>query len=347
MFYSRSSSLRAALLVICAVVSAALILSGCAKQGGDAGKAPAGSGEKLKLAGLGKGVHPFWDQVEMGMKAAEGANADIEFYVPSKEDAQKQAEKVKSWVALDKDGILFAASDPETIGPAIKDAMAKDIVCVAMDTDAPDSGRAVYVGTDNYAAGRIAGEEMAKQIGGKGTVCIATGSVTASNSLERIKGFKDAIKEKAPGIKVLDEILVDNEDRAVAQQKAQAKIAATPDLAAFFGVYALNGPCCANAVESARKTGKIKIVCFDNLSEHMNMLKSGKIDAVVGQRPFLMGKVGVEVIAAIINDGKDAALAEFKAKEGIIDTGVDVVRRDGVEKYRQQLKDLGIPVKDW
>ena len=51
-------------------------------------------------------------------------------------------------------------------------------------------------------------------------------------------------------------MLVDNEDRAVAVQKAKAKLAAVPDLAGFFGVYALNGPCCANAVKSAGKTGK-------------------------------------------------------------------------------------------
>ena len=61
--------------------------------------------------------------------AAKDANADIEFFVPSKEDAQKQAEKIKSWVALGKQGVLFAASDPETVGAAVKDAIARDIIC--------------------------------------------------------------------------------------------------------------------------------------------------------------------------------------------------------------------------
>ncbi|MCC6483951.1 MAG: sugar-binding protein [Armatimonadetes bacterium] len=327
---------------------ACVLTTGCAKGPGDnAAGGPSGSG-RLQIAGLGKSVHPFWDQVEMGMKAAAGkAGVDVEFYVPSKEDAQKQAEKIKSWVALGKNGILFAASDPETVGPAIKDAIARKITCVAMDTDAPDSGRAAYVGTDNYLAGKTAAEEMAKELGGKGKVCIATGSVTASNSLERIKGFKEVMAAKYPGITVLPEVLVDNEDRAVAIQKAKAKLAATPDLAAFFGVYALNGPSCAIATESAGRTGKVKIVCFDNLKEHMNMLKQKKLDVVIGQRPYLMGLKGVEVISAIIRDGKDEALKGMGARNGIIDTGVDIVRPQDVEKYRAELKKLGIPVEGW
>lgn len=331
-----------------ALALTAALASGCAKGPGTSGGPSGGAGGSLEIAGLGKSVHPFWDQVEMGMKAASAkAGAGVEFYVPSKEDAQKQAEKIKSWVALGKDGILFAASDPETVGPAIKDAIARKIVCVAMDTDAPKSGRAAYVGTDNYLAGKIAGEEMGKALGGRGKVCIATGSVTASNSLERIRGFTEVIKEKYPDITVLPETLVDNEDRAVAIQKAKAKLAATPDLAGFFGVYALNGPACAIATQSAGRTGKVKIVCFDNLKEHMNLLKAHRLDVVIGQRPYLMGLKGVEVIAAIIRQGRDEALKAIGAKNGVVDTGVDVVRPEDVEKYRAQLKKLGIPVEGW
>ncbi|MEI6915265.1 MAG: sugar-binding protein [Armatimonadota bacterium] len=333
-----------------AVLAGCVFAAGCSKQPESGSSAVTGPGAKgpVDIGGLGKSVHPFWEQVEMGMNsAATEQKANVEFYVPSKEDAQKQAEKIKSWVAIGKKGVLFAASDPETVGPAIKDAIAAGIVCVAMDTDAPNSGRAAYVGTDNYQAGKIAGEEMGKLLGGKGKVCVATGSVTASNSLERINGFKEVLRAKYPGIVVLPETLVDNEDRAIAEQKAKAKIAATPDLAAFFGVYAINGPACANAVKSAGLTGKVKVVCFDNLAEHMNMMKSGMIDAVIGQRPYLMGKKGVETITAIIRDGKEKALVNLEAKNGLIDTGVDVVHKEDVEKYRAELKKLGIPVSGW
>jgi len=332
-------------IVLLAVALVAALFSGCANET----QPPAGGGsERVSIAGLGKSIHPFWDQVELGMNdTAEELGADIDFYVPSKEDAQKQAEKIKSWVAVGKQGILFAASDPETVGPAIKDAMGRDIPCVAMDTDAPDSGRMAYVGTDNYAAGKLAAKTLGDMLGGKGKVCISTGSVTASNSLERIRGFREVMKASYPGITVLDDVLVDNEDRAVAEQKAKAKMAAVPDLTAFFGVYALNGPACANAVKAAAKQKSIRIVCFDTTPEHMNMLKSGMIDATVGQRPYLMGKLGARLLILTLRDGAEKALKEMEAKNGIIDTGVDVVRPADVEKYRKELKDLGIPTEGW
>ncbi|BCW98961.1 MAG: sugar ABC transporter substrate-binding protein [Armatimonadota bacterium] len=328
------------------VAAAGLMLTGCAREATPPA-APEGESGTV-IGGLGKSIHPFWDQVEKGMRdAAEPQGIQVEFYVPTKEDARKQAEKIKSWVAVGVSGILFAASDPETVGPAIKDATARNIPCVAMDTDAPDSGRLAYVGTDNYEAGKVAARVLGDLLKGKGKVCIATGSLTASNSLERIRGFKEVLAKDYPGITVLPEILVDNEDRAVAEQKAKAKIAAEPDLAAFFGVYALNGPACANAVKGAGKQGKIRVVCFDTTAEHMNMLKSGMIDAAVGQRPYLMGKKGLELLALVIKKGPEEALKEMGAKNGSIDTGVDVVRREDVEEYRARLKDLGIPVEGW
>lgn len=326
---------------------AALAFSGCSQAPPESSN---GSGEPptLQLAGMGKSVHPFWEQVELGMQAgSQTAGANVEFFVPSREDAKAQSEKLKSWVVAGKQGILFAASDPETVGPAIRDAIARGIPCIAMDTDAPQSGRIAYVGTDNYAAGREAGKVLGQILQGRGKVCIATGSLTAANSLERIKGFQDALEEEYPGVVVLRDILVDNEDRASAVQKAKAKLAAEPDISAFYGVYALNGPACATAVESAGKTGQVKVVCFDTTAEHMNMLKSGKIDAAIGQRPFLMGRIGVELLAAVIRDGAEKALVEAGAKDGKLDTGVDIVMQDTIEEYREKLKGLGIPVEGW
>ena len=71
---------------------------------------------------------------------------------------------------------------------------AAGIPVIAWDADAPESQRIAYVGTDNVAAGKIAGEELAKAIGGKGKVAILTGSLTAVNANQRIEGFKEALK---------------------------------------------------------------------------------------------------------------------------------------------------------
>ncbi|HID07012.1 MAG TPA: sugar ABC transporter substrate-binding protein [Armatimonadetes bacterium] len=301
--------------------------------------------KQIVIAGVGKSMHAFWHEVEMGMRnAGKELNVRVEWYVPPKEDAQKQVQALESFIAKGVNGIAFAASNPDSVNNVIKRAIAQGIPCVAIDTDAPDSGRIAYIGTDNYKAGRVAGKEMAKVLDGKGKVVICTGSLTALNSIERMKGFKDVLKDY-PNIEVL-ETFNDGEDKAKATQLAQMALLKYPDLTAFYGVYAINGPAAANAVKTAGKVGKVKIVCFDTTAEHMRLIKDGVITATIGQRPFKMGYESVHVLHRIITRGLKEVMRELPPSRKI-DTGIDVVTKETVEDYRNKLIKLGIPVKGW
>lgn len=328
------------LLTICGF----LFFAGCA---GRVKKKEVSEGQAVKrtlhIAVLGKSIHPYWDEVKLGAEAAgKDLGVDVYFYVPPKEDVRAQISQLESYISMKVDGIAFAASDPDAVTETIKKALDMGIPCIAIDTDAPKSGRLAYIGTGNYEAGRIAGETLAKFLNGKGKVVIATGSLTAINSLERIRGFKDAIS-KYPGIKIVDTVC-DYEDQSKAVANAEAALSAHPDLSAFYGVYAFNGPAAAHAVESAHKEGKVKIVCFDTTPEHMEYIKKGVITATIGQRPYMMGYLSVALLRDIVQMGKDKALMLIP-KNRIIDTGVDVVTKDNLEEYRASLEKLGIPVK--
>lgn len=299
--------------------------------------------KQLEFAVLGKSIHPYWDEVRMGAEAAgRDLGVKVYFYAPSKEDVRAQISQLESYISSKVNGISFGASDPDAIADTIKKAMEMGIPCVAIDTDAPKSGRLAYIGTGNYEAGKIAGETMAKVLGGKGKVIILTGSLTALNSLERMQGFKDALA-KYPGIKIIDTVC-DYEDQSKAVANAEAALSAHPDLSAFYGVYAFDGPAAALAVERANKTGKIKIVCFDTTPEHMEYIKKGVITATIGQRPYMMGYLSIVLLYNIARAGQEKALMMIP-KDRKIDTGVDVVTKDNIEEYRKKLEELGIPVK--
>ncbi len=308
-----------------------------------------GKEEKVRVAVLGKSIHPYWSEVEVGVKtAAKDLGVDATFYVPPKEDIAKQISMIEIFIAQDVDGISFAASDPDAVVPVIKKALKKGIPCIANDTDAPATGRYVYIGTDNYAAGRLAGGRMAEILKGKGKVVICTGSLTAMNSLQRMQGFKDTIA-KYPEIKIIT-TLNDNEDTSKAYSLAESALLTYPDLNGFFGVYAFNGPAAAKAVKAARKAGRVHIVCFDTTPEHMQLIKEKVIDATIGQRPYMMGYLSVVVLYNMAKIGIDNTLLLLpKTKEGdvVIDTGTDVVTPDNIEEYRKTLKRLGIPIKGW
>lgn len=299
----------------------------------------------LTIGVIGKSVHPYWSQVEQGVKAAGKAlGVETRFFVPQKEDINAQLQMLESFIAQGFDGIAIAPSDPNAIIPAIKKALELGIPVITLDTDSPESGRYVYIGTDNYQAGYIAGTIMKKILDGKGKVVIGTGSLTAMNSLQRIQGFKDAIK--GTEIKVLD-ILNDEEDGARALSLAESALNAHPDLDAFFGVYAYNGPSQALAVKNAGKVGKVKIVCFDTTPDILQYVKEGVIDATMGQRPYMMGYLSVVVLYLMNKIGVTNTLMMLPKVDGdyIIDTGVDVVTPNNLNEYLKMMEELGIPIK--
>ncbi len=210
----------------------------------------------LTIGVIGKSVHPYWSQVEQGVKAAGKAlGVDVRFFVPQKEDINAQLQMLESFIAQKFDGIAIAPSDPTAVIPTVKKALQMGIPVITLDTDSPETGRYVYIGTDNYQAGYSAGLIMKQLLNGKGKVVIGTGSLTAMNSLQRIQGFKDAIA--GTEIQVLD-TLNDEEDGARAVSLAESALNAHPDLDAFFGVYAYNGPSQSARCEKCRKNRKGK-----------------------------------------------------------------------------------------
>ncbi|HOJ92931.1 MAG TPA: sugar-binding protein [Dictyoglomaceae bacterium] len=316
--------------------------------------------QQVQVAIIGKSVHPYWAEVELGVKkAAQDLGVKATFFVPQKEDIPAQISQMEAFIAMGVKGIAIAPSDPTALTPTIEKAIARGIPVITLDTDAPNSKRLVYIGTDNYSAGKIAGQVMSDLLGIRGgKVAIGTGSLTAMNSLERMKGFTDGIA-KNPRITVVTKpALCDFEDTDRAVTLVEQALLTYPDLKGFFGVYAVNGPAAAKAVKSAGKVGQIIIVCFDTTAEHMQYIKEGIISATVGQRPYMMGYRSVEVLTQMATKGVDATLKDLPANR-IIDTGVDVVAADkyvksvksaealSVEGYRKKLNELGIPVQGW
>jgi ribose transport system substrate-binding protein len=296
----------------------------------------------IKVAVIGKSVHPYWANVEKGVKdAAAKLGVQADFYVPTKEDVAAQISTMEGYIAQGYDGIAVAPSDPKAMEATIKAAMDAGIPVITLDTDAPESVRLAYVGTSNKAAGVIAGQEMAKLLPDGGKVAFGTGSLTALNSLERMEGFREGMGAM---ITVIEPVNNDKEDSATALELANATLVANPDLAGAFGVYAYNGPAWAKAVKEQGKVGQVKIVCFDATDEHIAFLQEGVIDVLVAQREYFQGYKSVELLTLMAQKGIEAGMAEYGVPaDKIVDTGVDVVTKANLAEYDATLTQLGIP----
>lgn len=296
----------------------------------------------IRVVVIGKSVHPYWANVERGVKAAaQKLGVQATFFVPSKEDVAAQISTMETYIAQKVHGIAIAPSDPKALAPAIKKGRDAGIPVITLDTDAPDSVRLAYIGTDNLAAGRIAGQEMGKLLPQGGKVAIGTGSLTALNSLQRIEGFKQAIQGTRIRIVATNN---DKEDAATAVSLAAATLRAHPDLAGAYGVYAYNGPAWARAAKEAKAAGKLRIVAFDATDEHIALLKEGAIHVLVAQREYFQGYKSVELLTLMAKEGVERAVQLYRVPPSrIVDTGVDVVTKATLAAYAKKLDGLGIP----
>jgi len=304
--------------------------------------------QEFKVIVIGKSVHPYWSNMEKGVRAAAkdlGLRDDQAiFFVPPKEDVAAQMQTMETYIAQGATGIAIAPSDPNALEPVMKKAAEQGLLVTTLDTP-PVKGSVslVYIGTDNFSAGKAAGQTMAKLLPNGGTVGIGRGSDTALNALQRTDGFKEGIK--SAHITTLEPVN-DKEDSTQALALANSVISAHPDLAGAFGVYAYNGPAWASAIREAKKVGQIKLVCFDATTDIINGIKEGVIDATVAQREFDMGYKSVQLIYKMSRDGKDMAIADMGVKAGVIDTGVDVITAATLRDYEATLDKKGIP-REW
>lgn len=241
-------------------------------------------------------------------------------------------------------GLSVSAIDPTAIKAPIASANQAGIPVLAIDSPLPkEDGAALYLGTPNYQAGQKAGEAMKQALGGKGQVVILVGSLTASNAVERIQGFEDALK--GTDIKVAQK-LSDGMDASKALSNAQTAFQTNPNINGLYGVYSYDGPSAGQAVQAAGKSGKIKIISDDSDPQTLKFVQSGVIQATVLQQPYQQGYTGAYLLAALKVLGKDATLNLVKPyleSDGTtLSSGVGLVTQANLAEYQAKLTELGI-----
>jgi ribose transport system substrate-binding protein len=295
-------ALHALVALVCAVA-----LLGCPKDDTKAGAGEGGAGgagaARLKIAVIPKGTtHEFWKSVHAGaVKAAREADVDIVWKGPLKEDDLKaQVDVVNTFVAQGVSGIVLAPLNDSALRAPVKAAKAAKIPTVIFDSDLQGDDHVSFVATDNEAAGKIAGTEMAKLLGGKGNVVVLRYQEGSASTHNRETGFLEAVKAK-PDVKVVSDNVYGGATTETAMKNAEnlllAQKAAAGDVA---GVFTPNDSTTFGMLLAVRKSGlakKMKFVGFDASDKLVAALKEGDIDGLVVQNPFNMGYLAVKTMA--------------------------------------------------
>jgi len=238
--------------------------------------------------------HPYWQMVEKGaLESAQQYGMEIEFNGPVRFSMEEQIKLLEKAIAAKVDGIIVQGLNDSKFSPVINRAIEKGIPVLTIDTDAPNSKRLAYVGTDNFEAGKQLGYTVVKATGGKGKIGVIIGSDTAENQILRLKGFQ-SIVEQYPDMVILS-VRSSNISRIEAIQQAVDMLQRHPDMNIMVGTSALDGIGILQAKKSLGRN-EVKIFGFDNLPEMLEAIQNGEIVATVSQRPYLMGYDSVRLL---------------------------------------------------
>jgi len=297
-----------------------------------AGAGPAGSKgpEKLRFMIIPKALDiPVFNYAKIGAErqAKEYGNVEILWNAPTSPDQLKQKEILESAITQHVDGIAISSLNGDFLTETINKAVDAGIPVTTWDSDAPKSKRMAFYGVDDYASGRIMGEETVRLLNGKGKVAIIT-SVGATNLQRRLDGMKEALA-KAPGIQIVETYDI-KEDSVRCAELMASGTTRYPDLSAWLStggwpVFTRN----ATAVVDPAKT---KVISFDTIEPALSLLREGKVTVLVGQKYFGWGSESVKLLYDI-KHGKMPA-------SPIIDSGVDVVTRENVDDYAAKWKKM-------
>ena len=306
------------------VILALLSFGGCKNQAG---------GKRHKLAFVTNNASDFWTIARKGTEkaAAELPNTDVEFRINPDNTAAEQQHIVDDLLAKGVNGIAISPVDPVNQLQMLNRAAQQSLV-VTQDSDAPNSNRACYIGTDNVAAGRQAGAMIKEALPEGGKIMIFVGTLDAANARERYQGIKETLQ--GSNIQILD-VRTDNGDRVRAKSNASDTLVNQADIAALVGLWSYNGPAILGAVRDGGKIGKVKIIAFDEEDETLGGIKDGAIYGTVVQQPFEFGYQSMKLMAKILDGDRSDIPA---GKQIFVPTLV--IKREQVEEFGKKINQL-------
>ena len=316
------------------------LVTACQKPTSSANKTP-------EFAFVTNGVASFWDICKVGAeKAGTDLGVKVSVLMPAS-GVVDQKQMIEDMVIRGIDGIAVSPIDPDNQLEVLNKAAASSKL-ITVDADAPNAKRLMYLGMDNYKAGRMAGQLVKEAMPQGGSVAIFVGRIEQDNARLRRQGLIDELLDRSPDPKRFDEpgavidggrfkilgTLIDQFDRAKAKTYVEDTITRTPDVGCMVGLFAYNPPIILEALGRMNQLGKVKVVAFDEADETLEGVMAGHVHGTVVQNPYEYGYQSIKLLKSIAA-GDNSVIPE----SGFIDIPARMIRRDEVEAYRKDLNE--------
>lgn len=236
----------------------------------------------------------YWDTVKMGATAAaKEFEVNVTFAgTDAEEDADGQINLIDSAIADKADALVLAASDYKKLKTTVENIYDGKLPTILIDSEVDTDKFDCYIGSDNKAAGRQAGEKLVWLVGARARIIVLSFDMDNKSSIERENGLYEVLN-KQKGVEIAAVGRVNSSIEAAGLLVGQL----LENNKSIDGIVALDsvGSIAAAEVLSNKKlAGKVKLIAFDSTKEEIEMLDSGVIQAMVVQNPFTIGYMGVK-----------------------------------------------------
>lgn len=256
----------------------------------------------------------YWKIVCVGAHAAiRDSNATIIWRGPRVENKlSAQQYLVKFYADKKVDAIVIAPTHKDKLNESIKNAVSAGIKVVIIDSLVTGGNAHCSIATDNYKAGRLGAELLLDRIKKKGPILLMGNTPDSSSISRREQGFIDTLNELSPGRTVIRVNILEG-TRKESELAARDILTTTPSIAGIFAVNEVSSEGVLRILDKKKISGKT-FIGFDFSQKLLAGLESGKIDALITQKPFALGYTGVRTALELLKGQKVVRKMESPVK---------------------------------
>ena len=267
----------------------------------------------------------FWTSLTDGAKLAAKEN-EIDLYISganSEQDVEGQIENIEKVLEMKPDALVLSPCSYSGMTYILEEVVERNIKLILIDSVIDKDLALSVVATDNFLAGKQLGKYASENISDEDKIGIIAHVEESSTAMEREAGIKSGLGKRKANI-VKTAYCGSSYDKAYSLTKEL--IENNPDVNVIFGTNEYASVGAARAVcESEREN--IKVYGFDNSLEEIKLLEQGVFDAIVIQKPFNMGYLGVMQALDVLENEK---------VEKNIDSGCKLIDKDNMYEEENQ-----------
>ena len=276
-------------------------------------------------------TNDFWKALILGTRmAAQEYNAAIEIKAPTEEnDVERQNELLKEAIEEGPDAILISPSSFTESNKILDEAKEKGIRISFIDSYTEEAVQDLTVATDNLEAGEKLGKFAASLLGPDDQIAIVAHVKGVSTAVEREEGFRKGLGDLADNIV---EVVYCDSQYEKSRKLTNELMQKYPNLKMIAGMNEYSSVGAARAVKAAGAKDRIQVVGVDSSQEAVQLMENGVFKALVVQKAFKMGYMGVKETVLMLRG---------KSYEKNVNSGCELVTPENM--YNSEIEKLLFP----